>query len=56
MQEQDRGGAYGEYRDGQRAQVERMLADLADDHEDEDGVDHVHVDVHDVSVPPDIPA
>jgi hypothetical protein len=54
--EQDRGAAYGEHRDGQRPQVERVLADLADDHEDEDGVDHVHVDVHDVSVPPGSPA
>src|SRR5207302_5880295 len=56
VQEQDRGAAYGEHRDGQRPQVERVLADLADDHEDEDGVDHVHVDVHDVSVPPGTPA
>jgi hypothetical protein len=33
-----------------------VLADLPDDHEDEDGVDHVHVDVHDLSVPPGTPA
>ena len=33
--------------------VERVLADLADDQEDEDGVDQVHVDVvHADSVPP----
>ena len=51
VQEQDGGGAHGENRDGQRPQVERVLADLADDHEDEDCVDHVHVDVHAVSVP-----
>ena len=45
-----------QHRDGQRPQVERVLADLADDHEDEDGVDHVHVDVHAGSVPPGTPA
>src|SRR5258707_69159 len=46
VQEQDRGAADGEHRDGQGPQVERVLADLADDHEDEDCIDHVHVYVH----------
>ena len=44
--------AHGEHRDGQGPQVERVLADLADDHEDENCVDHVHVYVHAVTVPP----
>ena len=45
------GGAHGQHRDGQGPQVQGVLADLADDHQDEDCVDHVHVDVHAVSVP-----
>jgi hypothetical protein len=51
VQEHDRGGAHGQHRDGQGPQVQGVLADLADDHQDEDCVDHVHVDVHAVSVP-----
>jgi hypothetical protein len=46
VQEQDGGDADGQDGDGQGAQVERVLADLADDHEDEDCVDHIYVDVH----------
>ncbi|HEV2259522.1 MAG TPA: hypothetical protein VGS06_40940 [Streptosporangiaceae bacterium] len=49
MQEHDRGGADGQDRDGQGTQVELVLADLADDEEDEQRVDQVHV--HAVSVP-----
>src|SRR5271166_178748 len=45
------GGAHGQHRDGQGTQVEGVLADLADDHQDQDCVDHVHVDVHAVTVP-----
>ena len=46
VQEHHCGGAYGEHRDGQGPSVERVLADLPDDHENEDCVDHVHVDAH----------
>ena len=45
MQEEEGGDADGEHRDGQGAQVERVLADLADDQQDEEGVDHINVDV-----------
>jgi hypothetical protein len=52
VQEQDGGTAHCEHRDGQGPQVQRVLADLADDQEDEGYVDHVHVDVHAVRVLP----
>ena len=45
MQEEEGGDADSEHRDGQGAQVERVLADLADDQQDEEGVDHIYVDV-----------
>ena len=49
VQEHDGGGGDGQDRDGQGAQVELVLADLADDQEDEQCVDQVNV--HAASVP-----
>ena len=53
MQEQRRRAADREHRGGQGPRIQRVLADLADDHQDEDCVDQVHGDVvHAVSLPP----
>ena len=49
VQEHHGGGADGQDRDGQGPQVELVLADLADDEEDEQRVDQVNV--HAASVP-----
>jgi len=51
VQEEDGGDADGEHRDGQSPQVQPVLPDLAEDHEDEDCVDHVHVYVHAMTMP-----
>ncbi len=52
VQEEDSGTAHGQHRDGQGPQVQLVLADLADDHQDKECVDHVHVYVHAFTVPP----
>ena len=49
VQEHHGGGADGQDRDGQGPQVQLVLADLADDEEDEQRVDQVNV--HAASVP-----
>ena len=54
VQEQDRGGGYREHWDRQRPRIERVLADLADDQEDEACADQVRGDVvHALGVLPD---
>jgi hypothetical protein len=48
MQEQDGGSADSQHRDSQAAQVQPVLADLADNQQDEDRVDEVRrVSIHD---------
>ena len=49
MKEHDGRGGHGQDGDGQGAQVELVLADLADDEEDEQCVDQVNI--HAASVP-----
>ena len=49
VQEHDGSGGHGQNRDGQGPQVELVLADLADDEEDEQRVDQVNI--HAASVP-----